>query len=298
MTPSVLRSRVLLAATCVGALFAACVAGDRANSSASSRADSQEAADSVSSVSQGDAVRGLALLTAFGDSLPGNRGNGLRCTSCHLDNGTRETALPWLGSAARYPQYRARPGYSENMERRINECIARSLAGKMIPEAGRDMRDMVAYMESLRERSRPAEHEPIKLVGNVASGRDGYVAQCARCHGAAGEGVVGLAPAVWGAESYSVGAGMARQFTMATFLRHNMPYDRATVLTDQQAADIAAYVLTQPRQDHPGKERDWPKGDPPADVAYATDSARAAGKPMPAARPLLPRRVSPDSLSR
>lgn len=244
----------------------------------------------------GNAERGLALLTNFRDSLPDHSGNALRCTSCHLDNGTRPTALPWLGSAARYPQYRARPGYSENMERRINECIARSLAGKMIPEASRDMRDMVAYMESLRKSPRPPDNVQVKLAGDVAAGRDGYTGQCARCHGANGEGINGLAPALWGPESYSVGAGMARQITLATFSRYNMPYDRATVLTDQQSADIAAYILTKPRQDHPGKERDWPKGDPPADVAYATDSARAAGKAVPAARPLLPRRVSADSL--
>lgn len=244
----------------------------------------------------GNAQRGLALLNNFRDSLPGHSGNALRCTSCHLDNGTR--GLSWLGSATKYPQYRARPGYSENMERRINECIARSLAGKMIPEAGRDMQDMVAYMESLRDRPRPADPAQVKLVGQVASGRDGYAGQCARCHGVNGEGVKGLAPAVWGPESYSVGAGMARQFTLATFVRHAMPYDRATVLSDQQAADIATFVLTQARQDHPGKERDWPNGDPPADVAYATDSASRAGKPMPPARQLLPRRVSPDSLSK
>jgi thiosulfate dehydrogenase len=105
-----------------------------------------------------------------------------------------------------------------------------------------------------------------------------------------------VAPAVWGSESYAIGAGMARQYTLATFVRHNMPFDHADTLTAQEAADIAAYVLTQPRQDHPGKERDWPKGDPPVDVAYATAAAAAAGKPSPSERPLLPRRVSPDSL--
>ncbi len=91
---------------------------------------------------------------------------------------------------------------------------------------------------------------------------------------------------------------MSRQYSLATFLRHNMPYDRLTTLTNQQAADIAAFVIAQPRQDHPGKERDWPNGDAPPDVAYATTAARAAGRPDPAPRPLLPRRVSADSASR
>ena len=252
-------------------------------------------ADAQVGAPSGDAVRGLALMTAFRDSLPKHSGNALRCVSCHLDNGTRGTAMPWSGSAARYPRYRARPGYEETLARRVNECIARSLAGRMLPEAGREMRDMLAYMESLRTHPRPAGVDSVRLVGIASKGRSGYAQTCARCHGTAGEGTP-IAPAVWGAQSYSVGAGMARQFTLATFLLHNMPFDHAVHLSPQQAADIAAYVLQRPRQDHPGKARDWPKGDAPVDVAYATDGARAAGKPVPPPRPLLRRRVPPDSL--
>ena len=245
-----------------------------------------------------NAERGLALLNAFRDSLPTHSGNLLRCTSCHLDNGTRPEALPLLGTLARYPQYRARPGVAESIERRINECIARSLAGQMIAEDGRDMRDMVAYMATLNDQPRPPALEPVTLAGRVDEGQRAYAAQCARCHGANGEGVIAVAPAVWGADSYSVGAGMARQYTLATFLRHNMPYDKSDTLSDQEAADIAAYVLTQPRQDHPGKERDWPMGDAPSDVAYPTTAAEAAGARLPAPRPLLPRRVQPEPTAR
>lgn len=238
-----------------------------------------------------NAVRGRAILTAFRDSLPEYSGNGLRCTSCHLDDGKRPTALPWLGSAARYPQYRARPGIEEPMTERVNECIARSLAGRMIPEDGSAMRDILAYFETLRSEARPAAPATVTLAGNEGRGRQVYTASCARCHGANGEGLV--APAVWGENSYSIGAGMARQYVFATFVHANMPYDSAGVLSQQESADVAAFVLSQPRPDHPGKERDWPKGDPPADVAYATDAARAAGKPAPQARPVLPRRVMP-----
>ena len=244
----------------------------------------------------GDAARGLALVNHFRDSLPEHSGNGLRCTSCHLDNGTRPTAMPWLGSAARYPRYRARPGYEEDLARRVNECIARSLAGRMLHEDGRDMRDIIAFLESMRNLTRPGPVDSVRLSGVAVRGQLTYGATCARCHGARGEGT-SLAPAAWGADSYSIGAGLARQFTLATFVRHNMPFDHATTLSNQQAADVAAFVLTQPRQDHPRKERDWPNADPPPDVAYRTTAASAAGKPMPAPRPLLPRRVAPDSLA-
>jgi thiosulfate dehydrogenase len=250
----------------------------------------------ITASAPGDPVRGLALMTAFRDSLPAHSGNRLRCVSCHLDNGTRATAMPWLGTANRYPRYRARPGYEETLARRINECIARSLAGKMVREDGRDMRDMIAYIESLRDSPRPATADSVLVAGVPMHGQREYAATCARCHGNQGQGTP-IAPAVWGVDSYSIGAGLARQFTLATFLRHNMPFDHVITLSERQAADIAAYVLARPRQDHPLKERDWPKGDPPADVAYATDAARAAGKPLPKPRPLLRRRVKPDSLT-
>lgn len=240
----------------------------------------------------GDPVRGLALLVDFRDSLPAHSGNGLRCTSCHLENGRRASSLPWLGTAERYPRYRARRGDEESLEQRVNECIARSLAGKPIPESGREMRDMVAYLETLGGEARPAAGDSVTTAGRVAAGERVYALSCARCHGTDGGG--GIAPAVWGAGSYSVGAGMARQYTLAAFVWHNMPYDQPGTLSAQEAADVAAYILTQPRQDHPGKERDWPKGDPPPDVAYPTDAARAAGKPLPPVRPLLPRRLAPE----
>jgi thiosulfate dehydrogenase len=247
----------------------------------------------------GDPVRGLALLSAFRDSLPAHSGNGLRCVSCHLDNGTRGRAMPWTATLSRYPRYRSRPGYEETLERRINECIARSLAGKMLREDSREMRDMVAYIATLNGRPRHDRVDTVKLAGNVTRGRQGYAASCARCHGGDGQGMPALnAPAVWGRGSYSIGAGMARQFTLATFLKHNMPYDGVDTLSAERAADIAAFVLSKARQDHPGKERDWPRGDPPLDVAYATTAARRAGKPLPPPRPLLRRRVSPDSLAK
>ena len=204
--------------------------------------------------------------------------------------------MPWIGVTTRYPKYRGRRGSIETIEQRVNECVARSLAGRMLPEGGQSMRDIVAYFDSLGRESMPARPDTVRLVGDTLRGARGYAASCARCHGANGSGT--LAPAVYGVRSYSIGAGLARQNVLATFLRWNMPQDQPGTLDPQRAADIAAFVLRQPRQDHPGKERDWPKGDPPSDVAYATSAARAKGLAMPPARPLLKRRVAPMAANR
>ena len=45
---------------------------------------------------------------------------------------------------------------------------------------------------------------------------------------------------------------MARLRTAAAFLRYNMPVDRAVSLTDQQAFDVAAYLVSRPRPDFAG----------------------------------------------
>jgi hypothetical protein len=106
------------------------------------------------------------------------------------------------------------------------------------------MRDIVAYLDSLRQVPPPERPDTVRLAGDTLRGALLYRAQCARCHAASGAG--GVAPAVFGRGSYSVGAGMARQVTLATFLRWNMPYDLTGTLPAQDAADIAAWVLRRP----------------------------------------------------
>ena len=225
----------------------------------------------------GDAVRrGQAILLATRDSLPGHVGNQLRCTSCHLDAGRRETGS-WVGVFARYPQYRSRSGIVETIEYRVNDCFRRSMNGKALDPAGGDMRDIVAYLAFL-SRGVPVSvptgastrlQKWAAFKSDTTSGGRVYAASCAKCHGAAGEGTA-VAPPLWGAGSYNVGAGMSRVRTAAEFISRNMPFDAPGTLSDSDAFNVAAFVNVHDRPDYPGKENDWPKGDPPPDVAYPT----------------------------
>jgi thiosulfate dehydrogenase len=81
---------------------------------------------------------------------------------------------------------------------------------------------------------------------------------------------------------------MARQERAASFIRNNMPYDRPGSLTDQQAFDVAAYMVSMPRPDLPLKELDWPNGGAPADVPYDTKNHKAFQPPR-----LIPRTNDP-----
>jgi thiosulfate dehydrogenase len=218
--------------------------------------------------------RGKALLALTRDSLPGFVGSRLQCVHCHPDNGTRPNAMPWVGVYARFPQYRSRAGGIQVIEDRINDCFRRSMNGRPLAPESRDMRDIIAYMAFLSSgypvfaqvegQSFP---RVAPLAGDTVRGAATFVAKCSLCHGADGVGT-DVFPALWGPGSYNIGAGMARVQTAAAFIKVAMPQTAPGTLTDQEAYDLATYINTRPRPDFPGKELDWPKGDPPPDVAY------------------------------
>lgn len=222
-------------------------------------------------------LRGHAILQATRDSLPGHVGNRLRCTSCHLNGGTIQGMLPWVGVYARFPQYRARSGHVIDLEERIGDCFERSLNGTSPAYNSPEMRDMIAYMAWL-SREVPvgwrvagqgmAALEP--LVPDTAAGRATFEVECARCHGLDGNGLIPPATPLWGDESFNIGAGMSRLRTAAAFIKSAMPQDKPGTLSDQDAFNVAAYMNSHARPDFPGKELDWPNGDPPPDVAYST----------------------------
>jgi len=224
--------------------------------------------------------RGKALLAFTRDSLPTHVGNQLQCVSCHPDNGTRRNAMPWVGVYARFPQYRSRGGGIIVIEDRINDCFKRSMNGSPPPPESRDMRDIIAYMAFLSS-GYPvfAEVEGMSVPtvtpvpGDTVRGAATFTAKCSVCHGADGAGT-DVFPALWGPKSYNIGAGMARVRTAANFIKVAMPQTAPGTLTDQEAFDLATYINTRPRPDFPGKELDWPKGDPPPDVAYPVNSKK------------------------
>lgn len=239
------------------------------------------------------ARRGRALLEHTPDSLPRYAKSALRCMSCHLDGGTRRNGLMLMGVYARFPQYRARSGKVDLLSDRINDCFLRSLNGQVLPLESAEMRDILTYFAWTSRGVGVLDSLPgqglaklAPLAGDPGRGAAKFAATCARCHGADGSGgtFTGPVPPLWGDRSFNIGAGMARLRTLAAFIRYNMPYDERGTLTDQEAFDVASFIASRSRPDLPGKERDWPNGDPPPDVAYPTSAAKqaaAAKRPTP-----------------
>ena len=227
--------------------------------------------------------RGRALLAATPDSLPQHVGGQLRCTSCHLDDGTRVNAAPLVGVYARFPQFRDRSNSVAIIEDRVNDCFRRSLNGRALAYDSRDMRDIVAWLAFL-SRGTPVHRDTtprgIKLlpamIPDTAAGRAQFATTCAACHGMDGQGTP-AGPPLWGPKSFNIAASMARLRTAASFIKHNMPNDRPGTLTAQQAFNLAAYVNAHSRPDLAGKENDWPRGDAPSDVPYVT-RGRSSGR--------------------
>jgi len=228
--------------------------------------------------------RGRAIIHSTRDSLPHNAGSALTCANCHMADGTVANAMPLVGAYTRFPQYRARSGHVDLIEDRINDCFKRSLNGKALAPESRDMRDMVTYIAFLSRGYPPGSElkgqgvpklDPLK--GDTARGRQIFATTCVACHGADGNGSA-VAPPLWGARSYNIGAGMARIRSAAAFIHQLMPRDRPGTLTPQQAFDVATYINSRPRPDFPGKERDWPHGGTPPDVAYTTLASKSTGK--------------------
>lgn len=226
--------------------------------------------------------RGRALLAATSDSLPGHVGAQLRCTGCHLDDGTRVNAAPLVGVYARFPQFRTRSNSVATIQDRVNDCFERSMNGRALTSDSRDMRDIVAWLAFL-SRGTPVHRDTTPhgipllaaMTPDTAAGRAQFTTSCAACHGMDGQGTP-AGPALWGPKSYNIGASMARLRTAASFIKYNMPNDRPGTLTDQQAFNLAAYVNSHSRPDFAGKENDWPRGDAPSDVPYET-RGRSAG---------------------
>lgn len=206
-------------------------------------------------------------------------GNNLACSNCHLQAGTKKFGLPLFGLYGDFPQYSARSGGEISIEDRINSCMTRSMNGRPLPIDAPEMQAIVAYIKFLSSGVPSGEQLPGLGTGRMAElhraadpkrGRPRYMKVCATCHEPDGSGVAySLAnsdqgyvdPPLWGPGSFNDGAGMARIITFANFIHFNMPHGTDyldTRLSVEEAWDIAAFALSQPRPTRASFAHDFP----------------------------------------
>ena len=254
----------------------------------SSKFETPRLADMLASPNAEQLVRGMRLNLETKALLPQNVGDSLNCTSCHLNAGTVADGSPYVGVSAFFPSYAPRAGRVITLADRINGCFLRSMNGKPLPVDSADMKAMVAYFDWMKKETKPHDKVAGRGVGkmdmaikpNVDNGKQVYSTQCAVCHGKDGEGLKQadgrvIYPPLWGDDSFNIGAGLARTYVAAAFVKHNMPvgfHEKFPLgqggLSDQEAVDVSEYFTHQPRPDFPAKVKDWPKDKKPADSRY------------------------------
>ena len=197
--------------------------------------------------------RGRAIAVATRDSLRLDHGGALRCTSCHLDAGTKRGALPWVGAYARYPRVDGE-GQVLTVHERINICLRRNLRAPALGPNDPRMEALVSYIAFLSRGIRlgsmvegQGDDTLSVRAGDSVAGRSVWKEQCASCHGAAGQGTPRGGP-VWGTRSFTATSELASWPTFAGFLRGHMSAGgRRSALSDQQVGNVTSFVLRQPR---------------------------------------------------
>jgi thiosulfate dehydrogenase len=231
--------------------------------------------------------RGRDLLTAtyahIGPAVsdPAKRyaGNNLACSNCHLMAGTKKFGLPLWGLWNDFPQYSTRAGAEISIEDRVNSCMTRSMNGQPLPVDAPEMKAIVSYIKFLSTGVKPGETlsglgagkmPELARAADPVRGAKVYARACATCHAPDGLGVLRnrsvpalgyLTPPLWGPDSFNDGAGMARLTNAANFIHFNMPngtsYNEPR-LSQADAWDVAAYVISRPRPSRAGIDKDFP----------------------------------------
>lgn len=247
------------------ALFACCAlaacggGGGNAGDSQSAQAAASATFD-PSALPKGDEGQ----LIAYGHELIVNTRAHLKpyvtanmdCSACHVNAGTKARGGTFVGIAAQFPQWNKRARRFIALQDRLAECYLYSMNGRPPAYNSREMLAMVAYITFLSRgtkigampdpQTRLAKFDPPQKP-DPRRGAQIYTQKCSSCHGATGAGNGPAFPPLWGATSFNSGAGMHRLYTMAGFVRYNMPQNAPGTLSDQQAYDVSAYVLSHSR---------------------------------------------------
>jgi thiosulfate dehydrogenase len=203
-------------------------------------------------------------------------GNNLSCQSCHLQGGTQLYAMPLVGVWGQFPQYRRREGAVGTLEERINGCMERSMNGRALPLASREMKAYLSFMRwlsagiadgaKLQGAGMLSVKEPDRAA-DLDHGKEVFGRVCAACHGADGLGKRAASgagyefPPLWGPDSYNNGAGMTRLLDAAAFVKNNMPFGTtyaAPILSDEEAYDVAAFIDSGERPQKADLAKDFP----------------------------------------
>ncbi|KAF3363059.1 putative cytochrome c family protein [Chlamydiales bacterium STE3] len=213
--------------------------------------------------------RGYDLILYTHQLIPHYALHPINCTNCHFAGGITiggaGGGISLAGVAAKYPRFNPARGRVEELGQRVNDCFLYSLNGKPLPLDSQEMAAILSYLNWISSSCPETESHPwlglpqltTSHQPNPVKGQAVYTIHCASCHGQNGEGTkisdryqALNIPPLWGAESFNRQAGMGKIGILASFVYHNMPYEEPH-LSQEEAFDVSAYILEQPRAPGP-----------------------------------------------
>jgi thiosulfate dehydrogenase len=216
----------------------------------------------------------------------------MSCSNCHINAGQREKSLPLVNVAGMFPEYNKRSARLFSLVDRITDCFLRSenAASRTGPDVelpsttSKEVLAISAYLTWLSRGAAmgksptwrgqnviaPANLIPVAKLDSTR-GEAIFTERCISCHGADGQGVaVGdkKPGPLWGPDSWNDGAGAARVYTLAGFIRYSMPYLDPGSLSDADAQHVAAFINAKPRSSFVAKDQDYRVEKLPVDAVY------------------------------
>lgn len=222
--------------------------------------------DAIPAGPDGDTIwRGLQIMDQTRAFAPHYVGNDLNCVNCHVNQGRQAGSAPMWAAYVVYPKYRSKNRKVNTLEERIQGCFRFSMNGTPPAADSPELKALVTYFHwlatGLAVGMTPKGAGYPKLAAALQSpdpkrGARVYAADCAMCHGDAGQGRAAsrggiVFPPLWGPRSFNWGAGMTTLDNAAAFIKANMPYGAGREISAQDAWDVAAFVDSRPRPQDP-----------------------------------------------
>ena len=202
--------------------------------------------------------RGESLLDGSEQMTDEDEANKLSCLSCHAD-GSDTNGASFVGIKSEYPQFNEREDAVIPLEEKINYSIVRDLNGEKLEYDGEAMRSIIAYLTYISEGADYEEYKDEETIKDIPepdleNGKKIY-----------DQKIKNSDLAMWGEGSFTDGSNMSRMSVMTNYVKNHLPQDDDGSLSDQEATDIAGYILSQDRPEWKENDSKWPKGEKPVD---------------------------------
>ena len=228
--------------------------GNEANDELNEAAE-QEGAPSVDELDPDDELtpfieRGKDLMDGSEQISNEEESGKLSCMSCHADGDDTE-GVSLVGVTSEYPKYDGRNDAVITIEEKINDTIMHTLNRDAIDYDSEEMRSIVAFLTYISKGEKYDNHKKEEEIEDIPkpdlnNGENLYE-----------EKIQDSSPDLFGEDSFTDGSALSSFSVMTNYVKNYLPKDDPASLSDQEAADISGYILSQDRPEWRKDESEW-----------------------------------------